>query len=85
MQYISVDRILQVAKEGAVDLKTPPNTKLFDPDYHNDSDSALLSKLHHGLVAINQNAPAASNIVMQNYSTMLHLLHVHQTQHNLHH
>jgi len=63
---ISANEILQVAKEDAVDLENPPNTKLFDPDYRNDSDTALLSRRRRGLVAADQNAPAAPNIVIQN-------------------
>jgi hypothetical protein len=61
---ISTNEILQVAKEDAVDLKNPPNTKLFDPKYRNDPDTALLSRRRHGLVAADQNAPAVPNIVI---------------------
>jgi hypothetical protein len=63
---ISTNEILQVAKEDAVDLENPPNTKLFDPEYRNDPDTALLLRRHHGLVAADQNAPATPNIVIQN-------------------
>jgi hypothetical protein len=66
MLIIYTNEILQVAKEDAVDLENPPNTKLFNPEYCNDPDTVLLSRCHRGLVAANQNAPATPNIVIQN-------------------
>jgi hypothetical protein len=63
---ISTNRILQVAQEDAVDLENPSNTKLFDPNYCNDPDTALLLRHRRGLVAADQNAPATPDIVIQN-------------------
>jgi len=63
---ISANENFQVAKEDAVDLENPPNTKLFDPNYCNDPDTTLLLRHCHGLVDADQNAPATPTIVIQN-------------------
>ena len=59
-------QIYQVAKD-AVDLENPPNTKLFDADYCNDSDVTLLSRHQHCLAAADQNVSNSTpSIVIQN-------------------
>lgn len=63
---ISANENFQVAKEDAIDLENPPNTKLFDSNYCNDPDTTLVLRHCHGLVAADQNAPATPNIVIQN-------------------